>query len=54
MEILGNNLKKFFDVIDPKSNNADITYVGNRYEVWEVSDSLLGKGCSITYWKNKF
>lgn len=48
MEILGDNLKKFFDVIDPKSNNADITYAGNRYEVWEVSDSLLRRMCNMS------
>lgn len=47
-EILGNNLKKFFDVIDHKSNNADITYAGDRYEVWEVSDDLFKRMCDMS------
>lgn len=48
MEILGNNLKKFFDVIDPKSNNTDITYAGDKYEVWKVSDSLFKRMCDMS------
>ena len=39
-EILGNNLKQFFDTIDNPPKDADITYAGDRYEVWEVSDEL--------------
>lgn len=48
MEILGNNLKKFFDAIDSECNNADITYAGNRYEVWKVSDTLFKRMCSMS------
>ena len=40
MEILGGNLKKFFDTVDNPPNDAEITYAGNEYEVWEVSDEL--------------
>ncbi len=42
-EILGGNLKRFFDAIDPKCNDADITYAGKMYEVWKVSDELFEK-----------
>lgn len=48
VEILGSNLKKFFDVIDNSPNEADITYAGNRYEVWEVSDELFQKMRNMT------
>ncbi len=48
MEILGNNLKRFFDTIDSEYNNADITYAGNRYEVWEVSDDLFKRMCDMS------
>ena len=47
-EILGGNLKRFFDTIDSKCNDADITYAGNRYEVWEVSDELFDKMCDMS------
>ena len=43
MEILGNKLKKFFDKVDNPSNDAEITYAGNRYEVWEISENLFNK-----------
>ena len=48
VEILGNNLKQFFDIIDNPPKDADITYAGNRYEVWEVSDKLFQKICNLT------
>lgn len=47
-EILGNNLKLFFDLMDKNCDLADITYAGNRYEVWEVSDELFIKMCDMT------
>ena len=47
-EILGDNLKKFFDAVDNPPNDADITYAGNRYEVWEVSDELFKKMCDMS------
>ena len=47
-EILGGNLKRFFDTIDSKCNDADITYAGNKYEVWEVSDELFNKMCDMS------
>ena len=47
-EILGNNLKQFFDNVDPAYKNADITYAGNRYEVWKVNDSLFESMCDMT------
>ena len=40
IEILGKNLKQFFDTIDNPPNNAEITYAGKMSEVWEVSDEL--------------
>lgn len=42
-EILGGNLKRFFDAIAPNYNDADITYAGEMYEVWKVSDELFEK-----------
>lgn len=48
VEILGNNLKKFFDIIDSNYSDAEITYAGNRYEVWEVSDELYTKICDMS------
>lgn len=48
VEILGNNLKQFFDTIDNPPNDAEITYAGDRYEVWEVSDELFHKMCDMT------
>ena len=47
-EILGDNLKRFFDAVDSKCTDADITYAGNRYEVWEVSDELFDKMCDMS------
>lgn len=47
-EILGHDLKRFFDSIDKNCDNADITYAGNRYEVWKVSDELFKKMCDMT------
>ena len=47
-EILGGNLKRFFDIVDSKYNDADITYAGDRYEVWEVSDELFEKMCNMS------
>lgn len=47
-EILGNNLKQFFDTIDNPPNDAEITYAGNIYEVWEVSDELFEKMCDMS------
>ena len=38
IEILGNNLKQFFDIVDNPPNDAEITYAGESYEVWEISD----------------
>lgn len=48
IEILGNNLKQFFDIIDNPPSNAEITYAGDRYEVWEVSDELFVKMCDMS------
>ena len=47
-EILGNNLKLFFDLMDKNCNSADITYAGNRYEVWKVSDELHKEMCDMS------
>lgn len=45
VEILGSNLKRFFDTVDNPPKDAEITYAGNsnriNYEVWEVSDELF-------------
>ena len=48
IEILGGNLKKFFDIVDSNYKDAEITYAGNRYEVWEVSDELFEQMCNMT------
>lgn len=48
VEILGNNLKKFFDAVDNLPNNAEITYSGDRYEVWTVTKELFKKICNMT------
>lgn len=48
VEILGKNLKKFFDVIDDPPSDAEITYAGKRYEVWEVSDKLYNRMCDMS------
>lgn len=47
-EILGNNLKLFFDLMDKNCDSADITYAGSRYEVWKVSDELFTKMYDMT------
>ena len=47
-EILGGNLKRFFDTIDINCSNAEITYTNNRYEVWKVSDELFNDMCEMT------
>ena len=47
-EILGNNLKLFFDTIDFTYSDAELMYKGREYEVWEVSDNLYDKMCSMT------
>lgn len=48
VEVLGNNLKQFFDIVDNPPNDAEITYAGERYEVWEVSDELHKKMCDMS------
>ena len=48
IEILGKNLKQFFDTIDNPPNDAEITYAGDKYEVWEVSDKLFKKMCDMS------
>ena len=48
VEILGKNLKQFFDTIDNPPNDAEITYASDRYEVWEVSDELFVKMCDMS------
>ena len=47
-EILGYNLKQFFDTVDKECKHADITYAGNKYEVWEVSDKLFKDMCDMS------
>lgn len=47
-EILGNNLKHFFDALDPHYNNAEIKYASDKYEVWEVSDDLYKQMCDMS------
>lgn len=46
-EVLGKNLKKFFDIVDNPPNDAEITYAGNKYEVWEISDELYKRICDM-------
>ena len=48
VEILGNNLKQFFDIVDNPPNDAEITYASGRYEVWEISDELHKRMCDMS------
>lgn len=48
MEILGDNLKSFFDTVDNQQDKAEITYAGNGYEVWTVTKELFDEMCSMT------
>lgn len=48
IEILGYNLKHFFDVVDPYCNKTDIKYADSKYEVWEVSDDLHKQMCDMS------
>lgn len=48
IEILGNNLKQFFDIVDNPPKDAEITYAGERYEVWKVSDELYKRICDMS------
>lgn len=48
VEILGDNLKQFFDAVDNPPHDADIKYAGRTYEVWEVSDELFKRICDMT------
>lgn len=48
-EILGNNLEQFFN--NSFLNNditRKLTYKGNRYEVWEVSDTAFDVMCDMS------
>ena len=40
-EILGNNLEHFFEYLDKYGVESNLTYKGERYEVWEVDDDLF-------------
>ena len=46
-EILGNNLEQFFSHIDKYGVESNLTYKGERYEVWEVDDDLFPKMCDM-------
>lgn len=48
MEILGNNLKQFFDTLDPEACEAEIEFANNKYEVWSVTDKLYEQMCNMT------
>lgn len=56
VEILGCNLKRFFDTVDNPPKDAEIIYAGNgngiNYEVWEVSDELFKVMCNLS--ENEF
>ena len=47
-EVLGNNLKTFFDTVDKNQTDAECTYKGNHYEIWELSDELFNRMCNMT------
>ncbi len=47
-EVLGKNLKEFFDKVDPSYKDAEITYANDRYEVWNISDELFDRMCNMT------
>ena len=47
-EILGYNLKQFFDKTDPNYKEAEINFANSEYEVWEVSDELFETMCNMS------
>lgn len=47
-EVLGDNLKTFFDKVDPLYKDAEITYANDRYEVWNISNELFERMCHMT------
>ncbi len=47
-EVLGNNLKIFFDNVDSQHTNTECTYKGDRYEVWSISNEIFERMCSMT------
>jgi hypothetical protein len=47
-EILGDNLKNFFANIDKYGIESNMTYKGERYEVWEVDDDLFPEMCDMS------
>lgn len=47
-EILGHNLKQFFD----KNDNVKNTYTGEEFEVWEVSDEIFSRMSNMS--ENEF
>ena len=48
LEVLGKNLKKFFDNVDQNYTDAEIVYANDRYEVWLVTDKLFDRMCNMT------
>ena len=47
-EVLGNNLKNFFDNVDRNYTDAEIVYANDRYEVWWVTGKLFDRMCNMT------
>lgn len=48
MEILGGNLKSFFNKMNNQQNEAENTYFGDKFEVWDVSENLYNKMYGMT------
>lgn len=47
MEILGNNLKRFFDTLD-KAYESEVMYSGKEYEVWDITEDQYKIMCAMT------
>ena len=47
-EVLGKNLKNFFDNVDQNYTDAEIVYANDRYEVWWVTGKLFDRMCNMT------
>jgi hypothetical protein len=48
VEILGGHLKMFMDLMDENCEDTKITYAGDQYEVWQVSDYLFQRMCDMS------
>lgn len=48
MEILGHDLGKFFDLVDPEYTDAVLQYHSDTYQVWEITKRVHDIMCKLT------